>query len=118
MGRAAGINLVLFLATLQGCATVVIHEGADAVRLHQKFGVVSITLEPRAQPVAAEVKAFGVLAGPAGFTAGYSHQQFAALDGSCRLVLWLRSSRELDTLKTLLGGNTDVCTLSFAGDNE
>src|SRR5262245_44812524 len=89
------IPLPLIISLLPACTTIVIKQGGEAVSVERRFGFASISLGNRGEAVLAEAQVWGVLASPMGFAVGYSAQHFAALDASCRLVLWVRSREDI-----------------------
>ncbi len=101
---------------VQACTTIVVKQGAETVSVERRFGFASITLGTGAEGVLAEAQTWGVLASPVGVAVGYTSQQIAALDGSCRLVFWVRNPQEVERITALLDGATDVCTISSSGE--
>lgn len=104
------------LCLLQACTTIVLKQNPDGVSIERRFGFTSITLGGHAEGMLAEASAWGVLFSPLGFTAGYTHQDLAALDASCRLVLWVRSPSDAEKVASLFRDGIDVCTISTSGE--
>ena len=79
------------VALLTGCATIRIEPAGQDFRVDQYWGVLAVTVgEPGVSHVA-EVTALGLARSPFGWSAGYSHQTWAALGPECRLVISLPS---------------------------
>lgn len=112
MGRYA--RLALSLLVLSGCATVRIESGIDAVRVERYWGVLALRVgEPTGSHVA-EVTSLGFAHTAFGWSAGYSHQAWAAMGEECRLVVWVTALEHLDAARKLMRSEAGVCVASFS----
>jgi len=107
-----GVILCPLLVLLGACTTVSIQTADDKVRIERHWGVLAVEfVEPEASHVA-EVSALGLLQSPFGWSAGYSHQSWAALGPECRLVLWVTAPEHIETARRLADSSPGVCAIS------
>ncbi|WP_159693629.1 hypothetical protein [Cognatazoarcus halotolerans] len=107
-----GVVLCPLLLSLGACTTIRIQTADDTVRIERHWGVLAVEfIEPGASHVA-EVSALGLLQSPFGWSAGYSHQSWAALGPECRLVLWVTAPEHIETARRLADSSPGVCAIS------
>lgn len=100
-----------FLAGLPGCTTVRIESAAHEVHIERHWGVLAVSLsEPEASHVA-EVTGLGLVRSPWGWSAGYTHQTWAALGPQCRLVIWASTPDHLETAARLADPKAGICVV-------
>ena len=108
-------HLVLCAVLLAaGCAIVEIRSpGSDHVRVERRFGMISVTIEPKAGAVFVDSTSFGAMNAFEGLAVGYHRSSvvYAAPD-SCQIALWISTSEQVSLLNDLLAGKTDVCVVN------
>lgn len=108
------IILGLLTALLSGCATVRIETNNELVRIERHWGVLTLEIvEPKKIQVV-EVIAFGMIRSPFGWSAGYSHQTWAALGPECRLVLWVSDPEQIEIAKQLAFSTNRTCAITHS----
>lgn len=112
-GRCREVVASLALAVAcAGCTVIEISDSKGATRIERTFGFATITIQPNPESVVAKVRSFGVADTPFGFTAGYAAQDFAAVGEDCRVILWLKNTRQLSALKSLVADLNHVCVIN------
>ncbi|MCB1899584.1 MAG: hypothetical protein KDH16_09850 [Rhodocyclaceae bacterium] len=107
-----GVVLCPLLLSLGACTTIRIQTADDTVRIERHWGVLAVEfIEPGASHIA-EVSALGLLQSPFGWSAGYSHQSWAALGPECRLVLWVSTPQDFEAARRLAESSPGTCAIT------
>lgn len=109
---------MLILALAQwviGCAVVRVQvAGKDDVEVKQRFGIVSIEVEPGSDTVLVDSTSFGVINSFGEFAVGYHDATMAVISADrCQIVLWIRTNDQLTRLDELLRDRTGVCVVNL-----
>lgn len=112
---------VLVLTTVLlscGCATLRIEPAGQDVRVERYWGVLAVDVGPSGGSHAAELTALGVARSPLGWSAGFTHQRWAALGPECRLVIWASTPEHLRVARELANSATGVCVDAFSSEEK
>jgi hypothetical protein len=105
----AATLLLSLVALVCGCTTIRVESADDHVRIVRHFGVLAVSVgEPTTSHVA-EVTGVGLVRSPWGWSAGYTHQSWAAIGPECRLVIWASTSDQHETARRLADPRTGIC---------
>lgn len=97
----------LFAGLLHGCSTV--NSDATQDKPIWRVGVVKIDSKSEAGSVKkSDIVTLGFWFGDSGVGAGYNKSEKLSLDGSCRLVVIVKNSEQLENLKIFFHNNKEL----------
>jgi hypothetical protein len=110
--RAHFLTMLVGPAMLCGCATIRVESAAQMVRVERYWGVLAVSVDEPSKSHVAEVTSLGLARSPFGWSVGYSHQSWAALQSDCRLVIWVSAPEHLSAARELADPKTGVCVIA------
>ncbi len=106
MGGIWALTLVL-----NGCASIRVDAGGQAVRVERHWGVLAVTIDHASKSQVADMTALGLVSSPMGWSAGYSRQRWAALGADCRVVIWVTNSEALSSARQFANSKPGICLI-------
>lgn len=107
----------VLISLLCGCATVRVESMGQDVRVERQWGVLAVTVGESNASHVAEMTSLGFARGPFGWSAGYTHQSWAALGPECRLVIWVSAAEHLAAARQLANGERGVCVANLGNES-
>ena len=81
-------------------------------KVERGVGVVKINMNADANSFFTELKGVGFASTPMGTSIGFMRHEFAVVNDSCKLIVWIENKQEIDNLKELIGDTENICTLN------
>ena len=103
------ITLIAAITGSAGCTSIEIKQSDGSVQIERRFGFASIQVADDSKVVTAKVTSVGFFSSSAGHVIGYGNFSITNSDGSCRIIVWVDDSIDIQTLKKKLKPIDSVC---------
>jgi len=101
---------LIFTALLcVSCTSISITDKNGKIQVERSFGFASIGVGDDSEMITARIKSVGYVSSPIGHNFGYSSQVLSISGESCRIVVWINESVNVEMLEKELSTVDSVC---------
>jgi len=93
---------------LGACTTISIDSGDGVVKVTRRAGFAYVELPPNTDSVV-EMRGYGMSFSRLGGGIGFIQQRFAALNGDCRVVIWVDDLNHIEAVRAIAAEHPEIC---------